>query len=267
MDDQDGTTEAAKLRCFVVGPIGNRFAELNTSERELYEESIQTLEEIVLPACQMVGLDAVRADSLGRAGELTEQIFRRLREDDVVVADLTGANPNVMYELGMRHTRNLLTVQIGEYGRLPFDVTTIRTVQFSRSRSGLIAARNELAEILQQGLAGEYDPVTATRVWNETEEVVDLIALDQDVENSTADDDEAGFLDRLAVGEDAINSLGPITEDVTAFVTRLGEEASAAGEKVQENDQRNGGIKGRMVILAAFAKTLGMIADEMPAKG
>jgi hypothetical protein len=58
-----------------------------------------------------------------------------------------------------------LTVQIGEFGRLPFDVNVIRTVQFSRSESGLIRARDELIQILSAGLAGEYDSVTATRIW------------------------------------------------------------------------------------------------------
>ena len=67
----------------------------------------------------------MRADGLLRAGEITEQVFRRLRDDDVVIADLTGANPNVMYELGLRHTREKVTLQVGEYGRLPFDVNVI----------------------------------------------------------------------------------------------------------------------------------------------
>ena len=40
-----------------------------------------------------------------------------------MIADLTQANPNVMYELGLRHTQKKLTIQIGEAGRLPFDVT------------------------------------------------------------------------------------------------------------------------------------------------
>src|SRR5262249_62069791 len=78
-----------------------------------------------------------------------------------------GANPNVMYELGLRHTRNKLTVQLGEYSRLPFDVNVIRTVMFSRSENGLINARKELQQLLETGLADEWDPVSATRVWND----------------------------------------------------------------------------------------------------
>jgi hypothetical protein len=67
----------------------------------------------------MVGLNPIRAGHISDSGEITEQIFRHLRDDDVVIADLTGANANVMYELGLRHTINKLTIQVGEFRRLP----------------------------------------------------------------------------------------------------------------------------------------------------
>src|SRR5262249_31637457 len=155
--------------CFVIGPIGNRHAPHGSEERRAYEEAVEVYEEVIVRACRApsVGLEPVRADGLSNPGELTEQIFRRLRDDDVVIADVTGANPNVMYELGLRHTRNKLTVQLGEYSRLPFDVNVIRTVMFSRSENGLINARKELQQLLETGLADEWDPVSATRVWND----------------------------------------------------------------------------------------------------
>src|SRR5207248_7031599 len=112
-------------------PIGNRHAAHGSPEREAYEEALRVMEEVIEPACARVRLTPVRADQLARAGEITEQIFRRLRDDDIVIADVTGANANVMYELGLRHTRAALTVQIGEFGRLPFDVNVMRTFQFS----------------------------------------------------------------------------------------------------------------------------------------
>ncbi len=108
----------SSLTCFVIGPIGNRLAAVGSPERQAYEESLRVMAEVIEPACSHHGLSPVRADSLARAGEITEQIFRRLRDDDVVIADLTGANANVMYELGLRHTRDKLTVQIGEGGYL-----------------------------------------------------------------------------------------------------------------------------------------------------
>ncbi len=167
-DEEPGAS--TPLTCFVIGPIGNRHAPDGSPERTIYEQGVRVMAELIGPACNRFGLQPVRADSLSRAGEITEQIFRRLRDDDVVIADLTAGNPNVMYELGLRHTRPKLTVQIGEYGQLPFDVTTIRTIQFSRSEDGLIRARDELIEVLEAGLREDYDPVTATRIWNGEDE-------------------------------------------------------------------------------------------------
>ena len=68
----------------------------------------------------------------------------------------------MMYELGLRHTRDLLTIQIGEYGQLPFDLKAVRTLAFSRSERGLIDARKLLSRALAVGLAEGGDPVTAT---------------------------------------------------------------------------------------------------------
>jgi hypothetical protein len=86
--------------CFVIGPIGSELAGIGTDERDTYEQALRVMSAVIEPACEQVGLEPVRADGLAKAGEITDQIFRRLRDDDVVIADLTGANANVMYELG-----------------------------------------------------------------------------------------------------------------------------------------------------------------------
>jgi hypothetical protein len=151
--------------CFVIGPIGDRFAPLGSTERETYEESIEVFEKVIVPACSEHDIDPVRADQIAVSGEITEQVFRHLYEDDVVIADVSSGNPNVMYELGLRHTRDLLTIQIGEYGQLPFDLEAVRTIKFSRSERGLIDARKQLSKALSVGLSEGGDRVSATRIW------------------------------------------------------------------------------------------------------
>src|SRR5437899_1697100 len=110
----------SEVKCFVIGPIGDRNAPPGSPDRQRYEDALEVFESVIRPACEMLGLDPVRADKIATPGEITEQVCRHLRDDDVVVADVTDANPNVMYELGLRHTRDLLTIQIGEEARLPF---------------------------------------------------------------------------------------------------------------------------------------------------
>jgi hypothetical protein len=258
--------ERQRLRCFVIGPIGNRFAAAGTDEREQYEEAIQVLEEVILPACKQVGLAPIRADGLTRAGEITEQIFRRLRDDDVVIADLTGANANVMYELGLRHTRNALTVQIGEYGRLPFDVTVIRTVQFSRSTHGLITARNELIRLLETGLADEYDLVTATRVWNESEESQSIPPQPPGVNEQSIDvelPEPPGFLDLIAEAEENQQPLADATVAIGERMAELGRGAQAATERFSESDARGAGMRGRLAAATQYAQEIDAVAGQL----
>ena len=110
------------------------------------------------------GIKPIRADQIAEPGEIPEQVFEHLRDDDLVIADLTDANPNVMYELGLRHTRDALTIQIGEKGRLPFDVSVIRTIQFLRNPESMEQARRELAEMVAAGRGG-FRQLTPTRVF------------------------------------------------------------------------------------------------------
>jgi hypothetical protein len=275
------------LTCFVIGPIGNKFAPAGTEERTTYEEAVEVLEEIILRACaaSSVGLEPVRADGLSKAGELTEQVFRRLRNDDVVIADLTGANPNVMYELGLRHTRNKLTIQIGEYSRLPFDVNIIRTVMFSRSPNGLINARKELQELLEAGLAGGWDPVSATRVWNDlgeegegdgkpptppvpSEPLPPRPEGDEGAESTpageTLEEDEApGLVDVLADAEGAQDLLLSSTNAIAAQIELMGTLAEEQTAKMEQSEAAGLGMRGRLAHILGFANKLDQIANNL----
>jgi hypothetical protein len=266
---------ASTLRCFVIGPIGNRLAEHGSEARNSYEEALEVFSEVIQPACASVGLlSPVRADGLARAGEITDQIFRRLRDDDVVIADLTGANANVMYELGLRHSKHLFTAQIGEYGRLPFDINVIRTVMFSRSSMGLINARRELTEILEAGLLGEYDPVSATRVWLEGADHPASAALDPpqvsaaEGDHSSVhpeDDDEPGIVDLVAGAEDRFDDFTAAASKIQGIIQELGALAEHATEEVEASDARGGGMKGRLVVATKYAAGLDALADGLEA--
>jgi hypothetical protein len=244
--------------CFIIGPIGDRNAEIGSENRTRYEEAIQVYEHVIQPSCDAVGLRPIRADHLSRPGEIAEQVFRLLRDSPVVVADLSGANPNVMYELGLRHTKGELTVQIGEAGQLPFDVSAIRTIQFRRSEAGLIDARESLVSALREGLDGNYDPVTAFRVWNET----DLTAVPEEGPEAI-EDDQPGILERLVRMEEALPKLIVTMQEVTSLSAALTEDMNAAQEEVAASDARGGGASGRLSIAVRFSRRLDESAEGM----
>lgn len=210
------------LTSFIVGPIGDRLEPPGTPGRLRYEDATQMWENVFEPACRHFGLVPVRADKIAESGEIPEQIFTYLRDADLVIADLTGGNANVMYELGLRHTRDKPTIQIGEHERLPFDVNTIRTVKFKRSEAGLIDARDSLIEAIRVTLEGSGTPVTATRVWKEAAGL-DATDVAKASQLSSIDDDAAspapdspGQLELMVEGEGAMGTLAEVLQAFAA---------------------------------------------------
>jgi hypothetical protein len=253
----------AQPSCFVIGPIGDELAPAGNEKRKTWEDAIEIWETVIAPACASVGLDPLRADQITDSGEITEQTFLHLRDDDVVIADLTQANPNVMYELGLRHTKHKLTIQIGEAGRLPFDVTVIRTTRFVRTPHTLNQARDRLVEALRTGLAGGFQPVTATRIWNElpggpTGEPGLAVAPESPT-------DEPGYMEKIAEMEVALPMLSVTLDQWSQVFVEMNAVVVKATEDVTASDARGGGMAGRLLVANRLAASLTMLCDRLDA--
>lgn len=253
--------------CFVISPIGSRLAPIGTPARASYEQNIQVWERVIEPACAHFGLTPLRSDKISEPGEITEQIFTLLRDSDVVIADLTDGNANVMYELGLRHTRDKITVQIGEYQRLPFDVNTIRTLQFTRTEAGFIDVRESLIESLRAALAGRSTPVTATRVWTEGAVITSAEISEVAARSSSPDDDaghdEPGFIDILAEGEESVTSFGERLDEITSRIADIANVIDESTAAIHESDQRQGGFAGRLTVARQTNENLKPPAEEL----
>lgn len=144
--------------CFFIAPIGKEGSE----ERH---RSDGVLEYIIVEAASEVGLQAVRADQLAEPGQITLQVIEHILGARAAVADLTYRNPNVFYELAVRHTARLPTVLIAEEGeQLPFDIAQMRTIFFSHTDLRSAArCRTEIVRQLREALGGAVDsPIAAS---------------------------------------------------------------------------------------------------------
>ena len=253
----DDLPQQNDMTCFVIGPIGNRLAPIGSLERARYESSLRVWEHVIRPACRTVGLEPVRADTIVRAGEITDQVFRYLRDADLVIADLTSGNPNVMYELGLRHTTGKPTIQVGESGRLPFDVNVIRTILFSTNELGLIEAREQLRAALDVAVAGQCDTVSASRIWQEG------VSLSQIQELEAIEDEEPGFIDMLADAEEAMPAMGETLEGVTTILETIASLTDATTAEIHESDRQGKGMSGRLVLTRKLAATLAEPAAQL----
>jgi hypothetical protein len=253
--------------CFIVSPIGSKLEPVGSPGRNRYEESIFMWESVFEPACSAFGLTPIRADKISSAGEIPEQIFTYLRDADVVIADVSHANPNVMYELGLRHTRPGITLQVGEYNLLPFDVTTIRTIQFNRTESGLIGARDDLIQALRDSLKGGGSPLRVTTIWGESPSAEARVAADSEASRTSddewPDESEPGSMDILAEGETAIHHISEVMAEATSLTGQVGEIMAAHTLLANESDARQGGFAGRLRVARMLSSALSEPAAEL----
>lgn len=117
-----GEIRMSKKKCFVISPIGE-------DDGPIRRRSDQVLQYIIKPPVEEAGYQLTRADKISEPGIITSQIIERVVEDDLVIADLTDWNPNVFYELAIRHAIRKPFVQLIKRGeKLPFDVAGTRTI-------------------------------------------------------------------------------------------------------------------------------------------
>ena len=140
--------------CFYITPIGT----VDSVERK---HSDLFLSSLVQPALEELGLTVVRADQIGEPGMITTQIFEYLKRSKLAIADLSYLNPNVFYEVALRHALRLPVVQlIRKADRLPFDVNQSRTLIFDTTDiySLIPKLQTYRAEIANQARKALEDP-------------------------------------------------------------------------------------------------------------
>jgi tetratricopeptide (TPR) repeat protein len=116
--------------------------------------------DYIKPALESAGFEVFRADKEMRAGNIRTDMFQELLVADLVVADLSIDNPNVWYELGVRHAlraRGVIQIQCRR-DYMPFDVSVDRMLGY-HVKDGipdpdhLEADKNSLAEFATQTMA------------------------------------------------------------------------------------------------------------------
>ena len=87
------------------------------------------LECVVSPVLEEFGLKAIRADKIDKPGIITNQILDYITKSRMVIADLSFHNPNVFYELAVRHMKGLPTIHLSRScDKIPFDIGNFRTI-------------------------------------------------------------------------------------------------------------------------------------------
>ena len=142
--------------CFVLMPFGKK---LDAAGRVTNFDAVY--EKVIAPAVARAGLEPIRADEEKIGGTIHKPMFERLMLCHYAVADITGANPNVFYELGIRHAmRPRSTVIVfGEGTVLPFDIALVRGIAYKTDGLGEpVGAEAVIAAIADQLIAARGNP-------------------------------------------------------------------------------------------------------------
>jgi hypothetical protein len=165
MTEGTGATPSAAVRktCFVISAFGATPEESNRTK--------QVLRHLVRKVLVPLGYDVVRADDIDDEGLITNQIIEHLLDDDLVVADLSGRNPNVFYELAVRHAARKPIVHLITAGEaIPFDVGNMRTIQYALDDPDILEdAQAELGRkvgAIEANDGSSSNPISAARdIW------------------------------------------------------------------------------------------------------
>ena len=140
--------------CFVLMPFGKK-----PDAMGVMVDFDAVYGQVIRPAIVDAGLDPIRADEEMTGGIIHKAMFERLILCPFAVADLTTANANVFYELGIRHAVLPATTALlfAEGGRLPFDVNLLRALPYRLNAAGAPDNAAETAKALTAKLVAARD--------------------------------------------------------------------------------------------------------------
>ena len=143
------TNDLSEKKCFIITPIGSTESEIRRATEGL-------IEAVIIPTLNELGFSTENvsvAHRISESGSINRQIIKKIIEDDLAIVNLTGLNPNVMYELAVRHAIAKPVVMLAEDGtRLPFDIVDQRTIFYKNDMLGAVQLKEDLKTFVQAAL-------------------------------------------------------------------------------------------------------------------
>jgi O-acetyl-ADP-ribose deacetylase (regulator of RNase III) len=139
--------------CFVIMPFGEK--------KDLDGKSInfdKIYKDFIKGAVSELGIKCVRCDEIAETGWIHSKMFKHIFDADVAVVDITSLNPNVFYELGIRHALNKhVTVLIRRAGTpTPFNIQGFQMMEYNPENEESIASgKQKICEFIKNGLASQ----------------------------------------------------------------------------------------------------------------
>lgn len=139
-------------KCFIVTPIGS-------ANSEIRRNADGVIDSVINPVLIELGFkieNIVVSHRISEIGSINKKIIDELVNDELAIVNLTTLNPNVMYELAVRHATGKPVIIIAEEGtRLPFDIVDERTIFYKNDMQGVVELKDNLMEFCSLALLRE----------------------------------------------------------------------------------------------------------------
>jgi len=201
--------------------------------------------DLIKPTLEEAGYDVKRADSILNQQNILKDVVRGIAEADLVVADLTSLNVNVLYELGISHTMQKSTVLLTQSSEdIPFDLRSYRVIPYSthfnearqlsqalkeiveKAKSGKLGFGNPVADFLPQMREVQFSP--ATKVERS------VIEAEGEREVETKEEEEKGIWDFVVDSEESLKDITECTERMTKATQEIGKNMQQRTADVQK---------------------------------
>lgn len=183
-------------KVFIITPIGGETTEIR-------REAEGVIDAAIIPTLEEIGFkkDNISvAHRISESGSINKQIITRILNDDLAIVNLSRLNPNVMYELAVRHSARKPVIQICHAGTtLPFDIIDERTIFYTNDMKGVLELQSGLRRHVIEALKEENpdNPIYRARE-------IDLILKES---SSSGININEYLLDRLESIEKSVRSL------------------------------------------------------------
>lgn len=157
--EETGGEERPRV-CFVITPIGDDSSPIRRAIEGV-------IDAVIVPVMQEYDFKVEVAHRIPKAGSITNQVIELLLSAELVIANLTELNPNVMYELAVRHAARKPVITIVDRAvtaRLPFDVQDERTIFYYNDMRGVIDLHDSLMAMVPHALGDDQPDNPVYRV-------------------------------------------------------------------------------------------------------
>lgn len=219
--------EVNRKRCFVITPIG----EDNSTIRKKAEGLINA---VIEPVLNLLDIEMIVPHRMTKPGSITVQVIEEILESELVIANLTGLNPNVMYELAVRHAVRKPIVTICEDNtKLPFDIAQERTIFYTDDLFTVEPLKKKILEKIEISLNEDksdnpiYRAITRPSILNLDPELKPTDAQEQimkaigmlanDIESLKANSNIQKISSKHSEGNSSIKPRKTIFTDLTKY--------------------------------------------------